>query len=170
METTDWNAVNPMALWRDWIVKSEAQWSQGLSELLKDENANRMFGRQLDEVRMMQRQFSEVAQASLALFNLPSRSDLEAMDERLGRIEDGLAQVAAAVSRLQEALVAQQVVASSAPSRTRRASAAPKDTEAPVQAAGTATAATGSTPKPRAAAKSTRASAAGKATAVKAGR
>ena len=127
MESIDWNTVNPVAMWRDWIVKSEAQWSQGLSELLKDEHTNRLLGRQLDEMRMMQKQFAEVAQTSLAWLNLPSRTDFEALDERLGRIEDGLAQVSAAVSRLQEALVAQGAVAQTAPPRTRRAPAAKKE-------------------------------------------
>jgi len=120
METVDWNAVNPLAMWRDWIVKSEAQWSQGLSELMKDERFSGPLGRQVDELRMMQRQFAEVAQASLAAANMPSRSDLEALDERMGRLEDGLAQVAAAVSRLQQALEARQVVAPTAPARTRK--------------------------------------------------
>jgi hypothetical protein len=120
METIDWNTVNPLAMWRDWIVKSEAQWSQGLSELMKDERLSGPLGRQVDELRMMQRQFAEVAQASLAVANLPSRSDLEALDERMGRLEDGLAQVAAAVSRLQQALEARQVVAPTAPERTRK--------------------------------------------------
>ena len=107
-------------MWRDWIVKSEAQWSQGLSELMKDERLSGPLGRQVDELRMMQRQFAEVAQASLAVANLPSRSDLEALDERMGRLENGLAQVAAAVSRLQQALEARQVVAPAAPARTRK--------------------------------------------------
>ena len=120
MDTVDWNAVNPLAMWRDWIVKSEAQWSQGLSELMKDERLSGPLGRQVDELRMMQRQFAEMAQASLAAANLPSRSDLEALDERMGRLEDGLAQVAAAVSRLQQALEARQVVAPAAPARTRK--------------------------------------------------
>ena len=120
METIDWNAVNPLAMWRDWIVKSEAQWSQGLSDLMKDERLSGPLGRQVDELRMMQRQFAEVAQASLAAANLPSRSDLEALDERMGRLEDGLAQVAAAVSRLQQALEARQAVAPAVPSRTRK--------------------------------------------------
>ena len=80
MDTVDWNAVNPLAMWRDWIVKSEAQWSQGLSDLMKDERLSGPLGRQVDELRMMQRQFAEVAQASLAVANLPSRSDLEALD------------------------------------------------------------------------------------------
>jgi hypothetical protein len=38
----------------------------------------------------------------------------------MGRLEDGLAQVAAAVSRLQQALEARQVVAPTAPARTRK--------------------------------------------------
>jgi hypothetical protein len=107
----DWQTVNPVALWRDWIVKSEAQWSQGLSELMKDERISAPLSRQVDELRMMQRQFAEMAQASLAAANLPSRSDLEALDERMGRLEDGLAQVAAALSRLEQALTVRQVVA-----------------------------------------------------------
>ena len=146
METVDWNAVNPLAMWRDWIVKSEAQWSQGLSELMKDERFSGPLGRQVDELRMMQRQFAEVAQASLAAANLPSRSDLEALDERMGRLEDGLAQVAAAVSRLQQALEARQVVAPTAPARTRKPASdgaqaspgatAPVPTAAPAPTAG----------------------------------
>jgi hypothetical protein len=127
MESIDWNAVNPVAMWRDWIVKSEAQWSQGLTELMKDERAGTVLGRQVDEMRMMQRQFAELAQASLAAANLPSRSDFEALDERMGRLEDGLAQVAAALSRLEEALASRTPEAVTAvaakPRRTRKAAA-----------------------------------------------
>lgn len=139
----DWNAVNPLALWRDWIVKSETQWSQGLTELMKDERVSGPMGRQVDELRMMQRQFAEIAQASLAAANLPSRSDLEALDERMGRLEDGLAQVAAALSRLEQALGAHQVVATAAPSRTRRPAPAAPSAEPK------AAPATGSAPRTR---------------------
>ena len=124
MESIDWNAVNPVAMWRDWIVKSEAQWSQGLTELMKDERAGTLLGRQVDEMRMMQRQFAEFAQASLAAANLPSRSDFEALDERMGRLEDGLAQVAAALSRLAQSLAAHEpATAPAKPRRTRKAPA-----------------------------------------------
>ena len=140
METPiDWKAVNPVALWRDWIVKSEAQWSQGLSELMKDERISAPLSRQVDELRMMQRQFAEMAQASLAAANLPSRSDLEALDERMGQLEDGLAQVAAALSRLEQALTVRQVVAPAALARTRKPSpvsqAAQEGTQAATRAA-----------------------------------
>jgi hypothetical protein len=121
MNTTpdlDWNALSPLAMWRDWLVKSEAQWSESLSQLLKDPKAGSLVKRQVDELRMAHRQFSEVAQASLAAANLPSRSDFEALDERLGRVEDGLAQVSAQLSQLRESLVAQGAAA--APARPRR--------------------------------------------------
>ena len=136
METLDLNAFSPARLWRDWIVKSEAQWSETVSQLLKDERTGSALGRQLDEMQLMHRQFSELAQASLAAANLPSRSDFEALDERMGRLEDGLAQVAAALSQLSLALTAQASAGSAAaavapaqvsparPARTRRPPAA----------------------------------------------
>ena len=119
MEPLDLNAFSPARLWRDWIVKSEAQWSETVSQLLKDERTGSALGRQLDEMQLMHRQFSELAQASLAAANLPSRSDFEALDERMGRLEDGLAQVAAAVSQLTLALSAR-----TAPDRTAADTAA----------------------------------------------
>jgi len=101
---TDWNALSPMRLWRDWIIKNEAQWSETVSQMLKDERAGPTLNRQLSEMQLLQRQFSELAQASLAAANLPSRTDFEALDERMGRLEDGLAQVAAALSQLSAAI------------------------------------------------------------------
>ena len=67
----DWSKLSPLAMWRDWLVKSEAQWSESLSQLLKDPKASSVVKRQVDEMRMAHRQLSEVAQASLAAANLP---------------------------------------------------------------------------------------------------
>lgn len=123
MSSTDWNSLSPAQIWRDWIVKSEAQWSETVTHMLKDERSGEALNRQLNELQLMHRQFSEVAQASLAAANLPSRTDIEAMDERMGRLEDGLAQVAAALSQLTQALTASNSVATQAvkkPARTRR--------------------------------------------------
>lgn len=105
MNETDWNKMSPATLWRDWIVKSEAQWSEALSTMMKDERTGSALNRQIEEARQMQRMFAEMAQAGLASANLPSRSDFEALDERLGRLEDGLAGVNAALVQLRSALV-----------------------------------------------------------------
>lgn len=74
---------------------------------------------------MMHRMFSEMAQATLAGANLPSRTDFEALDERIGRIEDGLAGVSAALLQLREALVTQGAAKPlrNKPTRDRRPSA-----------------------------------------------
>ena len=110
----DWSALSPVRLWRDWIVQSEAQWSEAVSRLLKDERTGEALNRQVSEMQLMHRQFSELAQASLAAANLPSRTDLEALDERMGRLEDGMAHLAAAVSQLAQAIAASHAPAGTA--------------------------------------------------------
>jgi hypothetical protein len=134
MEPTDWNQLSPAYLWRDWIAKSEAQWSETVSQLLKDERTGEAMNRQLSELQLMHRQFSELAQASLAAANLPSRSDLEALDERMGRLEDGLAQVAAALTQLTQALAMAPASAASAASATTGVTARPSRTRKPASA------------------------------------
>lgn len=131
MEQPDWNKLSPAHLWRDWIAKSEAQWSEAVSQMLKNEHTGEAMNRQLSELQLMHRQFSELAQASLAAANLPSRSDFEALDERMGRLEDGLAQVSAGLSQLRQALAVSSVSTGAAisarPARNRQpASASPK--------------------------------------------
>lgn len=118
--------LNPMAMWRDWIVKSEAQWSEAMSGLLKDERAGTVLKRQVDEARMAHRQFGEMAQAALAAAYLPTRSDIEAIDERMGKLEDGLAQLSANVVALRNALVAQGAAKVARVPRTRMAPKPPK--------------------------------------------
>jgi hypothetical protein len=115
--------LNPVAMWRDWIVKSEAQWSEAMSGLLKDERAGTVLKRQVDEARMAHRQFGEMAQAAMAAAYLPTRADVEALDERMGKLEDGLAQLSAQIVALREALVAQGAAKIERVPRTR---AAPK--------------------------------------------
>jgi NifB/MoaA-like Fe-S oxidoreductase len=104
-EPIDWNQVSPIAMFRDWVSKSEAQWSESISKMLKDERAGGMLNKQIEEARQMQRMFAEMAQASLATVNLPSRSDIEALDERLGRLEDAMAGISAALVQLRLAVV-----------------------------------------------------------------
>lgn len=93
------------SMWREWIVRSEQQWSEGMSKLLRDEATAGLLSRQLDEARMMHKMFAEMMQSCLATVNLPSRLDLEWLDERMGRVEDGLAAVQAQLVQLRDAVV-----------------------------------------------------------------
>ena len=128
-EPIDWNEFSPAKMWRDWVVKSEAQWSESLGNLLKDERGGPMLKKQVDEARMMHRQFGEMAQAAMAAAYMPTRGDIEAIDERMGRLEDGLAQLSAQVVALREALVAQGAAKVARVPRTRVPSKAPKKTK-----------------------------------------
>ena len=123
MSEIDWSKMSMTTMWRDWIVKSEQQWSENLSRLLKDEKTGPVLTKQMDEARMMHKMFGEMAQMSLAAANLPSRTDFEALDERMGRIEDGMSAVQAELAQLRVALVASRAVASATgtiPARTRK--------------------------------------------------
>jgi hypothetical protein len=122
MSDFDWGKMNMATMWRDWIVKSEAQWSDTVSTMLKEKNTSKVLTKQVDEARMMHRMFSEMAKAGLASANLPSRSDFEALDERMGRLEDGIAEIAAAVVQLREALKHNtgKVIEQGKPSRNRK--------------------------------------------------
>jgi hypothetical protein len=146
----DWSQVNPMVAWRDWLVKSESQWSEATSALMKNPQAGGPLNRQVEEARHAQRMFSEFAQASLAMANMPSRSDIEGLDERLGRLEDGLAGISAELVRLRMALAAHGAapVASPRPPRTRQAPASAAATAAATAGAGVSAPAPKATPKP----------------------
>jgi hypothetical protein len=127
----DWSKLNPQAMWRDWVVKSEQQWSEAMSTLMKDERTGGTLNTQVAQARMMQKQFGEMMQMGLASSNLPSRSDIEGLEERLGRVEDGLAALAAQVSQLTQALLARGMVPAQAagvktPTRGRKPAAPPK--------------------------------------------
>ena len=123
MSEMDWSKFSMAAMWRDWVVKSEQQWSENMSRLLKDEKIGGVLTKQIDEARMMHKMFGEMAQMSLAAANLPSRTDFEALDERMGRVEDGMSAVQAELAQLRAALVSARAIApaaGAAPARTRK--------------------------------------------------
>lgn len=121
MNPSDFNKFSPVTLWRDWVAKSEQQWSEAMSTLMKDEKAGAPMNQQVSQMRMMQKQFGELMQMGLSGANLPSRADIEGVAERLGRVEDGLAAVSAGLVQLTAALQQQGAVAKpAAPSRDRK--------------------------------------------------
>jgi len=105
MTEQEFEYPNFFRMWREWIVKSEQQWSENVSKLLKDERTAGVVGKQVDEARMMHKMFAEMMQSYLAAVNLPSRLDLEWLDAAMGKLEDGLAAVQAELVQLRNAVV-----------------------------------------------------------------
>ncbi len=120
--------LDPMALWRDWFVKSEKSWSQAMTDMMGDERFSKGFGRYMQEALHTHRMFTEGMSQYLANLNLPSRSDVLEVSDRLGQLEDAVAalQVELREQRVQLARILQSNGVASPidtpvrPSRTKR--------------------------------------------------
>lgn len=97
--------IEPMQLWRDWFVKSEKAWSQALTEMMGDERFSKGMGRYMQEALHTHRMFSEAMSQYLANLNLPSRSDVLDLSDRLGQIEDTLAALQVEIREQRQFLV-----------------------------------------------------------------
>ncbi|HEX7440741.1 MAG TPA: hypothetical protein VF319_11670 [Caldimonas sp.] len=129
--------LDPMRAWRDWFIGSEMEWSEALTRLMKDEAVAKTMGQDFGAALHRQQMFAEVIGKSLAALNLPSREEVLALGERMGRVEDGLASVQASLTQLRLALgatVTPQAAADRLP-RTRKAPAAPPTAALPANPA-----------------------------------
>lgn len=110
---------DPFFMWRDWLSRSEKDWSTLLSDLTRDTPVGKTLGRQSQETLHLQRQLAETMAPLFAALNLPSRNDFLALGDRMGRLEDGLAAVQAELHRLRRAAPGAK------PAATRRRKATP---------------------------------------------
>ena len=118
--------LDPVRLWREWYQKSEKSWNEGISQLMGDERVAKSTGKYLQEAVHAQRMFTEAMAKWLANLNLPSRSDVLALSDRLGKLEDTIAGLQVELHQLRQALTKQDL-ASGAGLRAAR----PKRTKTP---------------------------------------
>lgn len=117
--------LNPIRLWREWIVKSEKMWSDTITDLMGNPQVSSGMGRSMQEFLHMHRMFSESFAQYLSALNLPSRSDILDLSDRLGQLEDAVAAVSVDL-REQRALLAstgaitETKTAKKKPSRTKK--------------------------------------------------
>lgn len=108
--------ADPLKGWRDWFVQSERDWSEQLTSLMKDDNVARAIGQEIHAGLHRQQLMAQSLAGPLAAMNMPTRDDLVAIGERIGRLEDALARVEAMLTR-------QAPAAAPRPARTRKAPA-----------------------------------------------
>ena len=85
--------IDPIRLWREWFVKSEKTWSDALSEMMGNEHFSKGMGRYIHEALHTHRMFSETMAQYLANLNIPSRTDILDMNDRLAHMEQTLNQI-----------------------------------------------------------------------------
>ena len=113
--------LDPLSFWRDLVTQVEKGVNEIVHEGMKSEDFRRVAG-QVRDANAARRKLTEaVLKRYLEALELPSRSDVRALDERLQIIEDRLAGIAAAVDRLSGAGVGGPAGAGAYPSRTRKA-------------------------------------------------
>ena len=99
--------LDPVRLWREWYQKSEKSWNEGLSQLLGDDRVAKSTGKYLQEAIHAQRMFTESMAKWLANLNFPSRSDVLALSDRVGKLEDTIAGLQVEIRQLRQALTKQ---------------------------------------------------------------
>ena len=116
--------VEPMRMWREWVQKSEKQWSEALTGIMADEKSSKMFGHYFQEWLHAQNMFTEMIGQQLAALNLPSRADVLGVEDRLGGVEDALSTLTAEIHQLKKQLAATSLgapaTAAAKPRRTRK--------------------------------------------------
>lgn len=109
---------DPFAAWREWVTQSEHQMNKVFNEMMGTEQFARASGGWVEAMTMFQQTMNEGAQRYFQAVNLPTRTDLTELAERLTAVEDRLLRI--------EALLAQAVgrkgdaSAAPRPVRTRR--------------------------------------------------
>jgi len=112
--------MEPMRMWREWVQKSEKQWSEALTGMMADEKSSKMFGHYFQEWLHAQNMFTEMVGQQLAALNLPSRADVLGVEDRLGGVEDALSTLTAEIHQLKKQLAASNQVPSTATAKPRR--------------------------------------------------
>ena len=99
--------LDPTRLWREWYQKSEKLWSDVAAQFLGDDRVAKNTGKYVQEALHAQRMFSEAMAKWLANLNFPSRSDVLALSDRIGKVEDVLAGLQVEIRQLRQALTKQ---------------------------------------------------------------
>ena len=118
--------ADPFEMWRNWLTESERQWNSFLNEAMSTDEFSQSMGRFMDIYLNMQRSMNEVMGRYLSAFNVPTRTDVLTLGDRLSAIEDTLGEIQSAIGRL--ATPAKQAAAAGAsepaarprPARTKK--------------------------------------------------
>ena len=96
--------LDPVRLWREWYQKSEKSWNEALTQIVGDDRFAKTTGKYMQEALHAQRMFTEAMAKWLANLNFPSRSDVLALSDRVGKLEDAIAALQVDIRQLRHAL------------------------------------------------------------------
>ena len=104
MSKTETTTPDPSAVWRDWMTQSERQWNEFFNQMMGTEEFSQNMGRNLDVFLHFQKTMSEAMGPYLTAMNVPTRTDVLALGDRLLAMENRLAAIEAQLSVLQASI------------------------------------------------------------------
>ncbi len=108
------------AAWREWATRSERQWNEFFNQIMGTEEFSRGLGRNLDVFLHFQKTMNEAMGSWFMTMNVPTRTDILALGDRLLAIENRLAAVEAQLAGLDGAASASSAGGRPRPRRTKR--------------------------------------------------
>ncbi len=91
-------------LWRNWLVETERQWNDFFNDVMGTDSFGRIVGGYTEIYSTFQRLVAQNMERSLSTLNVPSRSDIVELSERLSRVDERLASIESSISALAEAV------------------------------------------------------------------
>lgn len=113
------------AAWREWATRSERQWNEFFNQLMGTEEFSQSLGRNLDVFLHFQKTMNEAMGSWFMTMNVPTRTDILALGDRLLAIENRLAALEARLSDMEGAASPDGDAARPRPRRTKRPDAPP---------------------------------------------
>jgi polyhydroxyalkanoic acid synthase PhaR subunit len=116
----DQAAADPFAMWRDWVSQSERQWNAFLNNAMATDEFSQSMGRMMDVYLGMQKNMNETMGRYFSAMNIPSRSDILSLGDRIGAIEDRLTSIESALQGMKAGRPSADAPAAPRPPRTRK--------------------------------------------------
>jgi polyhydroxyalkanoic acid synthase PhaR subunit len=88
---------DPFAAWRDWLGQSERQWNSFLNEAMATDQYGQAMGQMMDMFLNAQKGMSDVMGRAFTGLNLPTRTDVLSLGNRLTDIEERLSAIEGAL-------------------------------------------------------------------------
>lgn len=124
MSDEETRMTDPFRAWREWFQENEQRWSESMTEVMGDDRFAKGMGRYFQEALHTQRMFTDSMAQYLGNLNMPSRSDILALGDRIGQLEDTISSLQVEVRNLRDGRAGP--AAPSRPTRTRRPPADPE--------------------------------------------
>ncbi len=121
MSANDASIPDIAEAWRQWAMQSERQWNDFFNQMMGTEEFSQNLGRNLDVFLHFQKTMNEAMGSFFTAMNVPTRTDVLALGDRLLAIENRLAALEAQVAMaLANAPAPGTNAASPRPKRTKR--------------------------------------------------